>query len=119
MNNVWRSKRLIFRATEKEDETFFGDLQSDPGVYLQGAASVAAPVGKNSASRLCEVIQERDLLGAVICLPAPDPTPGLADEETKPIPIGMITLTSAEPKMAHHRHCMLGINILKQYQGQG
>lgn len=123
MTGPWHSERLIYRAVELEDETFLGVVSGDPDAFMNAAPFLPIPRSKTHSKRFREWLESM-LLSAVICLPPPtDATTtapnGTDDTSANPIPIGIIHLTPSEPRMIHHRHTEVGLNITKQYQGQG
>lgn len=132
-NTVWASDRLIYRATEKDDAAFFHELyNSDPVGYTNSSHNMPTPFSMDTAEERVK-IYNRDLLGAIICLPPADqPAPAAtttadtkpaAETATttkpKPTPIGGIHLTTMGYSNSQNRSTMIGLTIHKDYQGKG
>ena len=111
MADPFRSKRLLYRLPEPEDDAFFFSTQTDPIACRNSNPSLGKPPSKKDVQSYQKAIEEA-LLGVVICLPATDAT-------AQPAPIGTIHLSPLNPKLAHHRFTEIGVNIARSYQGQG
>lgn len=118
MRKTWESSRLIYRAVETDDEAFLKTLQNDPEAFLNATHFLATPPGKSNAAKWRERLQEKNMLGVIICLKAPEPD---SEDETRnqPIPIGTVELSAAEAQLVQHRNCMLGIYLSNKYHGKG
>lgn len=119
MLGPWRSERLLYRAVEPEDEPFLTTISTDPEGFMNAAPFLPTPRSKKSSTQYREFLDSA-LLSAIICLPPPTENPNDAGDATaKPIPIGVIHLGAIEPAQIHHRRSIIGINIVRPYQGQG
>ncbi|KAF2723168.1 acyl-CoA N-acyltransferase [Polychaeton citri CBS 116435] len=113
MAHPYRSERLWYRAVDTpEDDTLFQAINADPIAYENSNASNIRLPTRADAADFQKRFSEDVLLGIVICLPPPA-------ADIKPVPIGCISLSKPNPRMVHHRHSDIGIDILAQYQGQG
>ncbi|KAK4499994.1 hypothetical protein PRZ48_008180 [Zasmidium cellare] len=129
MVDLWSSDRLIYHGVDDEDEAFLADLSADPEAFLNSAPLLPVPRSNKTTKEFREFLQDpMFLLSAIICLPAEAEDQGTdqngttgekAKEKPKPIPIGMIFLRGEPSRLSHHRHCEIGINLLRSYQGQG
>ncbi|KAF2168981.1 hypothetical protein M409DRAFT_52959 [Zasmidium cellare ATCC 36951] len=127
MADLWSSTRLIYRGVDNEDEAFLADLSADAEAFLNVAPLLPVPRSKKAIQEYREYLQEPVfLLSAIVCLPPPPSASSQADtaedkakEKPKPTPVGVITLRGEPPRTSHHRHCDIGINLLRAYQGQG
>ncbi|GAM83698.1 hypothetical protein ANO11243_016870 [Dothideomycetidae sp. 11243] len=134
-NSVWASDRLVYRAPLPEDEDFIRkSWAADETGYTNLFATLPVPVGKKAAAKWREDI-EKNLLGAIICIPEPEDKASTAGDgkantnkdtpdkgtPTKPksTPIGFIDLSNSPPNFSHHRRTTLGVWIAKDYQGKG
>lgn len=111
--DVFSSSRLSYRAVEdtSEDEAFFHAIQSDTAAYAGSDTGLLKPVTKKESLEHKKYVQDKTLLGVVICLPQ---TEGHA-----PLPIGSIYLTDTKPSQAHHRNSFISIDILASYRRKG
>jgi RimJ/RimL family protein N-acetyltransferase len=136
--NPFRSKRLIYRAVEdnEEDRKFLHDRLNDPAQQLLGTMVLPRPKTRGDAAQFLATQQAR-LLGVIICLPPPekaDIEPGLTgiaeeDEFTmahkflypeKPIPIGRLSLQhTMGAGTEHHRNAIMGISFIESARGKG
>lgn len=118
MKDPFRSKRLLYRAVEdnEEDTAFFHSIQSDVHAYANSNSSLLKPQSTASSAKFKSHVLEKTLLGVVICLPKAPVTP--TSDET-PTPIGCIYLTSPQPGHEHHRNSNISIDIVSPYQRRG
>lgn len=125
MAHPWRSERLIYRQSEKDDEAFHQSLGADADAQAQLSTFIFVPGGgTKNATGAHEYLSEKSLMGAIICLPAPAtsdaaPVTGEAAVASKPIPIGYIHLTPSDPRQAHHRHSMIGLILAEPHRSKG
>ena len=104
---------------EAEDEPFLNTTSSDAEAYMNAAPHLPVPQGKKSSTRFREFL-EKCQLSAIICLPPPANGTGANDDtNSKPIQIGVLHLSPPSPTMVHHRREEFGLNLIKQYRGQG
>jgi RimJ/RimL family protein N-acetyltransferase len=120
MSQPWRSERLIYRAIETDDDPFLAALGADGEAFMNAAPFIPLPQGKDATTKFREFLNSQ-LLSAMVCLPPPvsDPVATTEGGPAKAIPIGIINLVAAEPRMVHHRRSEVGVNIARAYQGQG
>ncbi|RMZ08315.1 hypothetical protein D0860_04728 [Hortaea werneckii] len=127
MFNPWRSKRLVYRSIEAEDEPFMTSAYEDPASRLNVTPWLAIPQPKKQVKDTIDWFQNKCMLGVLICLPA---APSSNAKETatdavdaadanKLVPIGTMGLTALEPRMQQHRHAEIGINIIRAHQNHG
>ncbi|KAL3484935.1 acyl-CoA N-acyltransferase [Aspergillus germanicus] len=136
--NPFRSKRLIYRAVEDDDEDrrFLHELLNDPAQQLLGTMVLPRPRTKGDAAQFLAAQQSR-LLGVIICLPPPEiaavePVSSGAAEEDKfvmaheilyparPIPIGRVSLRhTMGAGTEHHRNAIMGISFTESARGNG
>ncbi|KAG6367788.1 hypothetical protein INS49_001983 [Diaporthe citri] len=135
LENVWRSERLVFRATQQEDYEFlFRDLDTDPvNVSLSGPMLLKPPRKQKPEDWFDKWKQNDFLMDVIICLRSDvkanerhfkssalsekdvDQPDKAADK-----PIGMINLsTSVYGRNPSNRACSLGIAIAAPYQNSG
>jgi RimJ/RimL family protein N-acetyltransferase len=113
--NPFRTTRLLFRAVESpDDDAFFQSIQTDVISYQNSNARLIRPQSRKDAATYQKYVAEEALIGVVMCLPPPPSEP-----EAKPTPIGTIHLKPMSPAILQHRFTELGIDIVKDYQGQG
>lgn len=138
---IWRSERLVFRATQHEDYDFlYNNIDTDPINQSLSSPSTQRPPRKEKPEVWFEGYKKHDLLLDVIICLRPDvdfntkhlsgPL-ALGDKKderskndeskaTKPEPIGMLNLTSGVfGRESKNRTCMFGITIASQYQNSG
>ncbi|KAJ5815568.1 hypothetical protein N7474_007345 [Penicillium riverlandense] len=110
----YRSARLLYRAPEDnaEDDAFFLALYNDPVVGSMASHSLQRPRAIQELKDLRKTIESRMLMSVMICI-IPD------DKDKEPETIGVISLKSQPPVLAHNRTHELGISIARQYQGKG
>ncbi|ROW01297.1 hypothetical protein VMCG_05926 [Cytospora schulzeri] len=137
-DQLFRSKRLIFRALENSPEhtAFIRDLMADdPESYAQSTNRLLVPLTVDDVEHDVEGLA-KCLLAAVICLvPEKVDTEESEDDdehEHSPGPseaghsttrhgltaIGWLTL-DCHALTRHHRSCTLGIMIASAHQGEG
>lgn len=110
---MFQSRRLTYRAVEgPEDDDFIYSIKLDTEAATRASPRLHRPPSKEAATGLREYLQKECLLGVLVCL-----TPTAPD--LRPVPIGQMHLTAATPRLEHHRHSEIGIEIVKAYQGQG
>ncbi|TLD38706.1 Acyl-CoA N-acyltransferases (Nat) [Venturia nashicola] len=113
MENLFRSERLVYRAVEESDESFFHRIQSDVSAYANSDSGILKPMTKKESQSHMEYVANKTLLGVIICLPP--------SEESGPIPtpIGSIYLTAPKSGEEHHRNAYISVDIIKEYQRKG
>ncbi|KAL3444839.1 acyl-CoA N-acyltransferase [Aspergillus insuetus] len=135
--NPFRSKRLIYRAVEdnEEDRIFLHQLLNDPAQQLLGTMVLPRPHTKGDAAQFLASQQSR-LLGVIICLPplekaAREPESGVAEEDkfmmtheilypARPVPIGRLSLRhTMGAGTEHHRNAIMGISFIESARGNG
>jgi RimJ/RimL family protein N-acetyltransferase len=116
MENVFRSRRLIYRAIENtaEDAEFMHRIQSDPVAFSNSDNSLLVPMTYASSGAWKKSVQENKLIGVLICIA---PTDALQNPPVEPI--GCISLTGAQPGVQHHRNSYISIDIVKPHQRKG
>ena len=115
----WHSERLVYRAVESEDDAFLNTVSSDAEAFMNAAPFLPVPQSKKSSIQYREFL-EKALLSAIICLPPPGIGTGTNDDATtKPVPIGVIHLIAVDLRQLQHRRSEIGLDIVRQYQGQG
>jgi RimJ/RimL family protein N-acetyltransferase len=108
----WRSARLRYRAVDPQTDTaLFRAINEDHLGYANSNASNIHLPDANDAVDFQKHVSEA-LLGAVICVSG-------EDNGTVDTPIGHITLKALPPRLQHHRHTEIGIDILPPFQGKG
>ena len=113
--NPFRSARLLYRAVESpEDDALFQSIQADHSNFQNSNAQLLRPQSRKDAAGYQKFVTEEALIGVIICLPPPPSEP-----EAKPTSIGTIHLKPIPPAMLQHRFTELGIDIAKDYRGQG
>ncbi|KAF2151048.1 acyl-CoA N-acyltransferase [Myriangium duriaei CBS 260.36] len=126
---VWASDRLIYRATEPDDDQFLLDMFSDPSDYTNRSRALPTPLAKQHAADRLKRLDE-GLLNVIICLPPPSTSqnygqpdapsgPKSSADKPKPIPVGQIGLRNPGAELQHHRGTVLSLSISRQYQGKG
>ena len=134
LQGLSKSKQLIYRAPEhsEEDIAFFHDLLNDPTIQTLSTGRLPRPSHKGSAKDFISGLQDR-ILGVVICLPpqklptetnpsisSEAQTPDQPVQNSKPVPIGHLSLSSLTgPDYAHHRNAMIGISLADGFRGKG
>lgn len=107
------SVRLLYRAVESPDhDDLFVKMQCEPISFQNSNARLLRPQSRKHAAAFQKYVAEETLLGVVICLPPTEP-------QTRAIPIGTIFLKSVMPEILPHRCAEIGVEIAKDYQGQG
>jgi RimJ/RimL family protein N-acetyltransferase len=141
MENGWRSKRLVYRAVEdnEEDRKYCHDVfHNDPVILGQAYLELFKPQSRRMSTDLFALWPKDKLLAVLICLPSSSPEMiaesheggrGVSEKETnevgkttsspKPVPIGAVTLTRAIPELQQHRRTELGVIIAAPYRGKG
>jgi RimJ/RimL family protein N-acetyltransferase len=132
----FRSKSLIYCSyNSPEDDDFFHSIQSDPVAFINSCPSIQRPADRRFTETIRKYLLENSLLFVVIYISGEEPGTQIskASKEGKrnhentyvnpgPIkhePIGTMFLKLSSPDMAHHRCSELGIDIKREYQGQG
>jgi RimJ/RimL family protein N-acetyltransferase len=120
----FKSERLIYRAfNTPEDDEFFYSIQDDPIAFINSCPSVPRPMDRQFAEKIRKHVSADSLLFVVICRQPPTTPTDTSDNKTTaqavPKPIGILFLKKASPDMAHHRSTELGIDIKREFQGQG
>jgi RimJ/RimL family protein N-acetyltransferase len=136
LKNAFRSKRLIYRAVEnnEEDRHFLHThIENDPVNTALADPNMIRPRSTKQAEGLIEELA-KSTLAVMICLPADvddrnstdaGRTDGKADAATTPSqsssPIGYIVLGwgGAHAGRMHHRTTEIGITLAAPYQGRG
>jgi RimJ/RimL family protein N-acetyltransferase len=134
----FRSKRLIYRAVEdnEEDRNFLHGLLNDPAQQLLGTMVLPLPRTKGDAAQFLAAQQSR-LLGVIVCLPpldraAVERVSSEAAKEDKfmmaheilyparPVPIGRLSLRhTMGAGTEHHRNAIMGISFIESVRGKG
>ncbi len=113
MSDPFRSERLIYRAViTPDDDAFFLTVQQDPLAFRNASGQILKPQNKQSTVAFVKLVAEEALLGVIIALPAAEP-------ETTSVPIGILHLDAPSAGHSHHRRSSLGIDIIRERQGQG
>jgi RimJ/RimL family protein N-acetyltransferase len=120
----FKSERLVYRAfNTPEDDEFFYSIQSDPVAFTNSCPSLPRPMDRKFAENIQKHVLESSLLFVVICRPAPAVPTKTGDDKTTTEailePIGTLFLKQSSPDMVHHRCTELGIDIKREFQGQG
>jgi len=142
MRNGWKSERLIYRALQDNDvdHTFMHEaVAGDPAGFPLAYTEAFRPQSKTMTAALLAMLRNK-CLSVVICLPIHELVGAEGRDELKnpetlqtrmekrnsvqgealtQVPIGILTLTAAEPENHHHRKTMLGISVIDAYQGNG
>ncbi|CAI7656355.1 unnamed protein product [Penicillium glandicola] len=127
-----KSSRLIYRAPEnsEEDIAFFHNIVNDDAIKILSTGRLPRPAPKKSAEEFIKNIQEATL-GVIICLPQDTPeaktklptesqTSDQPVQNSKPVPIGHLSLFSfTGPGYSHHRNAMIGISLADGFRGKG
>jgi RimJ/RimL family protein N-acetyltransferase len=138
-----RSKRLVFRAVEDNDEDkdyMWNNLFSNPVNTGLANIGIFRPASKKGFQKDFEMITTKTLLCVLICLPPPETQPGEEEEveeeeeaadtkkdgakdkaekkEPKPTPIGFICLSKNEMD-SFRRRTMVGLQLAEPYQNKG
>lgn len=133
-DQLFRSKRLIFRALENSPEhtAFIRDVMADdPETYAQSTNRLLVPLTADDVENDVEGLA-KCLLAAVICLVPEQDTEESEDEGRGHSPseaggstarhgltaVGWLTL-DCHALTRHHRSCTLGIMIASAHQGEG
>lgn len=118
LKNPFESKRLVYRAIDLEkDEEFYNLHLSDPIGAQLSSSGLLTPSSKEKTRDLMKRMSKDRLLSVVICLkPREEET---QQEQSKPIPIGSLTLSKNAASISHLRFTMIGLGFLKDYQDRG
>ncbi|EAW11081.1 GNAT family N-acetyltransferase [Aspergillus clavatus NRRL 1] len=128
LRDAWRSKNLVYRAVEDNDEdlAFMISLRSDP-VYLGlSSKAIIRPQTAKSVREYMRVFPT-NILGAIICLPtaeqsnieSSDHQPSQASS-SKGTPIGFVALFDLHPEaLGIHRDAFLAISLAEPYRNKG
>jgi RimJ/RimL family protein N-acetyltransferase len=124
MVDAFRSRRLVYRAIEDNDEDieFLHSLNLESEGRINGNASLFKPVNKKYAQELADDFHE-SFLCVLICLRISSETreekgsDAAASKASKPI--GRVRLWKVEEKYRHHRNANIGITIASVYQRKG
>jgi RimJ/RimL family protein N-acetyltransferase len=124
MVDAFRSRRLVYRAIEDNDEDieFLHSLNLESEGRINGNASLFKPVNKKYAQELANDFHE-SFLGVLICLRISSEnreekgSDAAASKALKPI--GRVRLWKVEEKDRHHRNANIGITIASVYQRKG
>src|ERR1700761_2250132 len=141
LENGWKSKRLVYRAVEddEEDRKWMRDvLHNDSLAFGQGWPEIYKPQSRATSSDLFEPWLKSKLLAVMICLPGFSPdiiskgdngregTSGFEatkNSEVSPpptlFPIGVISLIGTPSALQHHRGTKLGVQVAAPYRGKG
>ncbi|KAG8167569.1 hypothetical protein KVR01_003258 [Diaporthe batatas] len=137
LESVWRSERLVFRATQQEDYDFlFHHIDTDPVNVALSGPMLLKPPRKEKPEEWFEKQKKNDfLMDVMICLRPDvrsnethfegsasgkdvDKSRGAGDREPKPI--GMINVsTNVYGRDPSNRACSMGIAIAAPYQDSG
>jgi GNAT superfamily N-acetyltransferase len=126
MVNAFRSKSLVYRAVEdnEEDKAFLHSLWLDPQLYYQNNyRGLHQPISRKFCDSLHEFYKSQRLIDVLICLPIDSEELEVQNKLNhslkKSIPIGSINLHGATNHNRHHRTLDISIFIATEYQGQG
>ncbi|KAF4556818.1 Hypothetical protein D9617_1g087000 [Elsinoe fawcettii] len=122
MAQGWRSTRLVYIAVEEAHEPVLLRINQNWNSYVNSTPFIPVPQSKAGAKSFREWLGSC-LMGALVCLPGKSkedkatatPDASLADLT----PIGMVSLTGANPRELHHRNASVAVSLLPEYQGQG
>lgn len=135
-SNMFKSKRLIYRAIEDNDEDldFLHSISLDTEGFANSNTMALAPPSKEATKGWKQHLHTC-IIAVIICLPPSDPGPEPASDAkdetsataepskkagTTPTPVGQISLSgSTNMKTAQHRNANIGIDILPDYQRRG
>ncbi|GAM83696.1 hypothetical protein ANO11243_016850 [Dothideomycetidae sp. 11243] len=113
-DTVWKSNRLVYRACEDDDATFFEELSEYSDDYLQSVPLAPVPVSTDTGKKYLYYMNIA-AMSAIACLPEQD-TGTQNGEGQRLIPVGHISLYRDE---SHDRSMMLSIGIAKPHQNKG
>jgi GNAT superfamily N-acetyltransferase len=126
MVNAFRSRSLIYRAIEdnEEDKAFIYLLCLDPqSLYQNNWTILHRPLSRKTCDSQHAAKQSSRLIDLLICLPPVVEDCGnvIGAELSlqKPLPIGFINLHGVSDDTRHHRTLDIGILISAEYQGKG
>ncbi|KKY35373.1 putative gnat family [Diaporthe ampelina] len=135
LESVWRSERLVFRATQQEDYEFlFSEIDTDPINVALSGPMLLKPPRKQKPEDWYEKWGKHDfLMDVIICLrpdvqsnerhlksSAVSEKDGDQTDKAQAKPIGMINVsTSVYGRNPTNRACSLGITIAAPYQNCG
>lgn len=128
--NLYRSKRLIYRAVEdtsEADKKFILEMNNDPVNAAFASLAAPKPLNTGTVTEFFKRIKESPLM-VLACLPpqssdaAVEGVGETADEkEVEPTPIGFVSLFNpfTGGHITHHRSAMLGISVHAPFRGRG
>jgi RimJ/RimL family protein N-acetyltransferase len=131
MKNIWRSKRLLYRAFEiPADGDFLHSVQSDPEIFINSNNFLPCPWSLADVVEWRKSMSASFLLYVVICkIPESKPAPvddkdkatgDVKDKKPDSIPVGFFSLRNLpHPHLTHHRSVHMGISIAKEHHGNG
>lgn len=127
VRNIWKSERLVYRAiTEKDQDWFFDEIDSDPVNTCLASPMVLAPPRPSKPDAFMGMWKTpTEVMTVVICLPAaqpgPDePSPDAPTPTPTPTRIGMLRLAyRGYGSSPHNRACELGITLVDAHQRKG
>ncbi|OAK96356.1 acyl-CoA N-acyltransferase [Phaeosphaeriaceae sp. SRC1lsM3a] len=127
MSNAFRSKSLIYRAVEdnEEDKAFLHSLWLDPqSLHLNNYMPLFRPFNRHASDSSHRASTTNRLISVLICLPVD--TLSLEGQEDafrsdkKVTPIGMLNLHGGmSGDTRHHRTHDIGILIAPEHRGHG
>lgn len=113
--NLYQSDRLVYRAYDAaKDNDFYLSMHADPSVYHNTWKGLPQPVNQNRIDYIVKLLND-SLLFVVICLNRNTDT----SVTMEPVPIGILSIKSVIPTLAHNRSAELGIEFKRDAQGQG
>ncbi|KAL2814020.1 acyl-CoA N-acyltransferase [Aspergillus granulosus] len=127
----FRSKRLIYRAIEDndDDKSFFHTHTNELAMHLLASTILPRPRSKTSSNEFHAIHRAR-LLSVMICLPrgenGSEPqnedaiANGKAEAWQTAIPIGRLSLNNPMGAFtSHHRNAIMGISLIESARGKG
>lgn len=126
MSNAFRSKSLVYRAIEdnEEDKAFVHSLLLNPqSLYQNSYYTLHQPLSRTACDRRLEAIRPSRLINVFICLPDraekhEDQTESDIDCRTA-TPIGCVNLHGLAEATRHNRTLDMGMLIAPEYRGKG
>lgn len=126
MGNAFRSRSLIYRAIEdnEEDKAFLHSLWLDPQSLHQNNYTILhRPISRKFCESYHKSKQPPRLIDLVICLPPVvedcGNVAGAGLSSQKLLPSGFINLHGVSDDTQHHRTLDIGILISAEHQGSG
>ena len=115
--DLYQSERLTYRAYNvPKDDDFYHSMHADPAVFLNTWKGLPRPITKKTIEHIRAMFED-GLLCVVICTKPLSMTASGAEPE--PEPIGVLTIRSISPDLAHNRCGDLGIELRADTHGKG